>query len=138
MGFDQSSFMEPERSRMSSKTPNIIHINQIFRHIWAQILSNNDIVYYCYFLLDFLLNFSLLLMVYYSSICVNTGLSHNFWVIILVILMYTYFYILISVHVFDHHLTLRFHNPFGYSIGMRFSITIQVVDSRSRHSEGDY
>ncbi|XP_023749583.2 piezo-type mechanosensitive ion channel homolog [Lactuca sativa] len=96
-GFDRSGSVESERSRMSSESPSI-QIGQIFRHIWAQMRSNNDIVCYCCFLLVYLWNFSLLSMVYLAALflyalCVNTGPSYTFWV---VMLMYTEFYILIQ------------------------------------------
>ncbi|KAL4572075.1 hypothetical protein LXL04_018844 [Taraxacum kok-saghyz] len=97
MGFDRSGSVESERSRMSSESPSI-HIAQIFRHIWAQMRSNNDIVCYCCFLFVFLWNFSLLSLVYLAALflyalCVNTGPSYTFWVVMLI---YTEFYILIQ------------------------------------------
>ncbi|XP_076904496.1 piezo-type mechanosensitive ion channel homolog [Bidens hawaiensis] len=70
----------------------------IFQHIWNQMQSNNDVVCYCCFLLVFLWNFSLLSMVYLAALylyalCVNTGPSYIFWVLMLI---YTEFYILIQ------------------------------------------
>lgn len=95
MAFDRSGSVESDKSRSDSPS---IHIAQIFRHIWAQMRSNNDVVCYCCFLLVFLWNFSLLSMVYLAALflyalCVNTGPSYTFWVVMLI---YTEFYILIQ------------------------------------------
>ncbi|XP_047959723.1 piezo-type mechanosensitive ion channel homolog isoform X1 [Salvia hispanica] len=73
-------------------------IGRIIRHIWSQMRSNNDIVCYCCFILVFLWNFSLLSMVYLAALflyalCVNTGPSYIFWVIMLI---YTEIYILLQ------------------------------------------
>ncbi|XP_024966702.1 piezo-type mechanosensitive ion channel homolog isoform X2 [Cynara cardunculus var. scolymus] len=97
MAFNSSNSMHSDRSRTNSDSPSI-HIAQIFRHIWAQMRSNNDVVCYCCFLLVFLWNFSLLSMVYLAALflyalCVNTGPSYTFWVVMLI---YTEFYILIQ------------------------------------------
>lgn len=97
MAFNSSNSMHSDRSRTNSDSPSI-HIAQIFRHIWAQMRSNNDIVCYCCFLLVFLWNFSLLSMVYLGALflyalCVNTGPSYTFWVVMLI---YTELYILIQ------------------------------------------
>ncbi|PWA88896.1 hypothetical protein CTI12_AA084740 [Artemisia annua] len=93
MAFNRSISVESD----TSDSPRI-HIAQIFRHIWAQMRSNNDVVCYCCFLIVFLWNFSLLSMVYLAALflyalCVNTGPSYTFWVIMLI---YTEFYILIQ------------------------------------------
>ncbi|CAN1234108.1 Piezo-type mechanosensitive ion channel homolog, partial [Linum perenne] len=60
--------------------------------------SNNDIVCYCCFVIVFLWNFSLLSMGYLAALflyalCVNTGPSYIFWVIMLI---YTEVYILLE------------------------------------------
>ncbi|XP_042518584.1 piezo-type mechanosensitive ion channel homolog [Macadamia integrifolia] len=73
-------------------------IGRIFRYIWSQIRSNNDFVCYCCFFLGFLWNFSLLSMVYLAALflyalCVNTGPSYIFWIIMLI---YTEVYILLQ------------------------------------------
>ncbi|KAL3516156.1 hypothetical protein ACH5RR_023058 [Cinchona calisaya] len=66
-----------------------LQIGMIFRFMWAQMRANNDILCYCCFVLIFLCNFSLLSMVYLAALfiyalCVNTGPSHMFWVIMLI------------------------------------------------------
>ncbi|XP_057780295.1 piezo-type mechanosensitive ion channel homolog isoform X2 [Salvia miltiorrhiza] len=73
-------------------------IGRIIRHIWSQMRSNNDVVCYCCFILVFIWNFSLLSMVYLAALflyalCVNTGPSYIFWVIMLI---YTEIYILVQ------------------------------------------
>ncbi|MCL7046756.1 hypothetical protein MKW94_016922 [Papaver nudicaule] len=72
-------------------------IGRVFRYIWAQMRANNDFVCYCCFVIVFLWNFSLLSMVYLTALflyalCVNSGPSYIFWVIMLV---YTEVYILL-------------------------------------------
>ncbi|KAK9055797.1 hypothetical protein SSX86_026882 [Deinandra increscens subsp. villosa] len=91
--FSRSTSVESDKSDSPS-----IRIGQILRHVWAQMRSNNDIVCYCCFLLVFLWNFSLLSMVYLAALflyalCVNTGPSYTFWVVMLI---YTELYILIQ------------------------------------------
>ncbi|KAK9292746.1 hypothetical protein L1049_020726 [Liquidambar formosana] len=91
-----------------------LQIGMIFRYMWAQMRSNNDVVCYCCFVLIFLWNFSLLSMVYLVALflyalCVNTGPSYMFWVIMLiytevcVLLQYLYQIIIqhcgLSIHV---------------------------------------
>ncbi|KAK2976815.1 hypothetical protein RJ640_002214 [Escallonia rubra] len=66
-----------------------LQIGIILRYMWAQMRSNNDIVCYCCFVLIFLWNFSLLSMVYLAALflyalCVNTGPSYLFWVVMLI------------------------------------------------------
>uniref|UniRef100_A0A6N2M9G0 Uncharacterized protein n=1 Tax=Salix viminalis TaxID=40686 RepID=A0A6N2M9G0_SALVM len=92
--FDRSSSLQ---SDMSSDATSL-QIGRIFRHIWSQMQSNNDVVCYACFLLVFLWNFSLLSMVFLAALflyalCVNTGPSYIFWVIML---MYTEVYILVQ------------------------------------------
>ncbi|KAL5566153.1 hypothetical protein UlMin_029317 [Ulmus minor] len=64
-------------------------IGIIIRYMWAQMRSNNDVVCYCCFVLIFLWNFSLLSMVYLMALflyalCINTGPSYMFWIIMLI------------------------------------------------------
>ncbi|KAF8038804.1 hypothetical protein BT93_B1379 [Corymbia citriodora subsp. variegata] len=66
-----------------------LQLGVIIRYMWAQMRSNNDVVCYCCFVLMFLWNFSLLSMVYLAALflyalCVNTGPSYMFWVIMLI------------------------------------------------------
>lgn len=75
-----------------------LQIGRIFRFIWSQMRSNNDVVCYCCFILVFLWNFSLLSMVYLGALflyalCVNSGPTYLFWIIILI---YTEFNILVQ------------------------------------------
>lgn len=85
------------QSDMSSDAASL-QLGRIFRHIWSQMRSNNDVVCYCCFVLVFLWNFSLLSMVYLAALflyalCVNTGPSYMFWIIMLI---YTEVYILLQ------------------------------------------
>lgn len=66
-----------------------LQIGRIIRYVWAQMRSNNDVVCYCCFVIVFLWNFSLLSMVYLVALflyalCVNSGPSYLFWVIMLI------------------------------------------------------
>ncbi|XP_042475858.1 piezo-type mechanosensitive ion channel homolog isoform X1 [Macadamia integrifolia] len=75
-----------------------LQIGRIFRYIWSQIHSNNDLVCYCCFIVVFLWNFSFLSMVYLAALflyalCISTGPSYIFWVIMLI---YTEVYILLQ------------------------------------------
>lgn len=97
MPLGRSASVQSEKSRTVSDTVSL-QIGKIFRHIWSQMRSNNDIVCYCCFILVFLWNFSFLSMVYLAALflyalCVNTGPSYIFWV---VVLMYTELYILLQ------------------------------------------
>lgn len=94
LSLERSSSVQSDRSSDATS----LQIGRILRHIWSQMRSNNDVVCYCCFVLVFLWNFSLLSMVYLAALflyalCVNTGPSSGFWVIML---MYTEFYILIE------------------------------------------
>lgn len=94
MSFDRSSSLQ---SDMSSDATSL-QIGRIFRHIWSQMQSNNDVVCYACFILVFLWNFSLLSMVFLAALflyalCVNTGPSYIFWVIMLI---YTEVYIMVQ------------------------------------------
>uniref|UniRef100_A0A803MX47 Piezo non-specific cation channel R-Ras-binding domain-containing protein n=1 Tax=Chenopodium quinoa TaxID=63459 RepID=A0A803MX47_CHEQI len=93
----RTSSLQSDKSRTMSESVKL-KLLRIFRHIWSQMRSNNDIVCYCCFILVFLWNFSLLSMVYlaalfFYALCVNTGPSYTFWVVMLI---YTEFYILIE------------------------------------------
>ncbi|PIA39355.1 hypothetical protein AQUCO_02600068v1 [Aquilegia coerulea] len=66
-----------------------LQIGRIFRYIWTQMRSNNDVVCYTCFILVFLWNFSLLSMVYLGALflyalCVNPGPNYMFWIIMLI------------------------------------------------------
>ncbi|KAJ4954572.1 hypothetical protein NE237_011355 [Protea cynaroides] len=84
-----------EKSMSEAASP---QIGRIFRYIWSQIRSNNDLVCYCCFIVVFLWNFSLLSMVYIAALflyalCVSTGPNNIFWVIMLI---YTEVFILLQ------------------------------------------
>ncbi|GKC48793.1 piezo-type mechanosensitive ion channel, partial [Tanacetum coccineum] len=100
----------PNESHMASRRSSSLHSDKsrsgsdsascgiIFQHIWNQMQSNNDVVCYCCFLLVFLWNFSLLSMVYLAALflyalCVNTGPTYTFWVLMQI---YTELYILVQ------------------------------------------
>ena len=92
--FERSSSLQSDKS----SDPATMQLGRIFRHIWSQMRSNNDVVCYCCFILVFLWNFSLLSMVYLAALfvyalCVNTGPGYMFWVIMLI---YTELYILLQ------------------------------------------
>ncbi|KAE9589210.1 putative Piezo family protein [Lupinus albus] len=93
-------FMDRSSSVLSDKSSDAasLQLGRIFRYIWYQMRSNNDVVCYCFFVLVFLWNFSLLSMVYLGALflyalCVNTGPSYIFWIIMLI---YTEVYILLQ------------------------------------------
>lgn len=93
----RTSSLQSDKSRTMSESVRL-QLLRIFRHIWSQMRSNNDIVCYGCFILVFLWNFSLLSMVYLAALflyalCVNTGPSYTFWVVMLI---YTEFYILVE------------------------------------------
>ncbi|GAB4841187.1 hypothetical protein Ancab_021931 [Ancistrocladus abbreviatus] len=94
---DRVSSLQSDKSRATSESASL-QLGRIFRYIWSQMRSNNDVVCYCCFVLVFLWNFSLLSMVYLGALflyalCVNTGPNYTFWVIILI---YTEIYILLQ------------------------------------------
>ncbi|CAL5353858.1 unnamed protein product [Camellia sinensis] len=94
---DRSSSLQSDKSRTMSDASSL-QIGMIFRHIWSQMRSNNDVVCYCCFVFVFLWNFSLQSMVYLAALflyalCVNTGPSYIFWVTMLI---YTEVYILLQ------------------------------------------
>ncbi|KAJ8748395.1 hypothetical protein K2173_003032 [Erythroxylum novogranatense] len=89
----RSSSLQSDTSDATS-----LQIGRIFRHIWSQMRSNNDVVCYCCFVLVFLWNFSLLSMAYLAALflyalCVNTGPNYIFWIVMLI---YTEVYILLQ------------------------------------------
>ncbi|XWS31628.1 hypothetical protein CRYUN_Cryun23aG0092700 [Craigia yunnanensis] len=91
---NRSSSLQSDKSSDATT----LQLGRILRHIWSQIRSNNDVVCYCLFVLVFLWNFSLLSMVYLAALflyalCVNTGPTYIFWVIMLI---YTEAYILLQ------------------------------------------
>ena len=93
-------YVEHSSSLQSDQSSDVasLQLGRIFRHIWSQMQSNNDVVCYCCFVLVFLWNFSLLSMVYlaalfFYALCVNTSPSYIFWVIMLI---YTEVYILLQ------------------------------------------
>lgn len=93
---DRTSSILSDRSRTSDTAG--MQIGRIFHHIWSQMRSNNDFVCYFCFVLVYLWNFSLISMVYLIALflyalCVNTGPTYIFWVIMLV---YTEVYILLQ------------------------------------------
>ncbi|XP_017979538.1 PREDICTED: piezo-type mechanosensitive ion channel homolog [Theobroma cacao] len=94
MCLNRSSSLQSDKSSDATS----LQLGRIFCHIWSQMRSNNDVVCYCFFVLVFLWNFSLLSMVYLAALflyalCVNTGPTYIFWVIMLI---YTEVYILLE------------------------------------------
>ncbi|KAG9157001.1 hypothetical protein Leryth_009041 [Lithospermum erythrorhizon] len=93
---DRSSSLRSDKNKHTDAAS--LQIGRILQHIWYQMRSNNDFVCYCCFVMVFLWNFSLLSMIYLATLflyalCVNTGPSYNFWVVMLI---YTEFYILVQ------------------------------------------
>ncbi|XP_073315003.1 piezo-type mechanosensitive ion channel homolog isoform X1 [Primulina huaijiensis] len=93
---NRTASSQSDRSRTSD--PASLQIGRIVHHIWSRMRSNNDIVCYCCFVLVFLWNFSLLSVVYLVALflyalCVNTGPSYIFWIVMLI---YTEIYILVQ------------------------------------------
>ncbi|XP_027936634.1 piezo-type mechanosensitive ion channel homolog isoform X1 [Vigna unguiculata] len=91
---DRSSSMQSDKSSEAAS----LQLGRIFRFMWNQMRSNNDVVCYCSFVLVFLWNFSLLSMVYIGALflyalCVHTGPSYIFWIVVLI---YTELYILLQ------------------------------------------
>lgn len=125
---DHSSSLQSNKSRTISAT------RRIFSHIWAEMRSNNDFVCYCCFVLIFLWNFSLLSMVYLTALflyalCVNTGPSYIFWVIMLI---YTEIYILLQYlyQVIIQHCGLGIQSSLLHELGFpKHRITSSFVSS---------
>lgn len=102
-GQNHAGYMNVDyRSSVDSDTGTVptasLQIGKICRFIWAQIRANNDVVCYCCFVLVFLWNFGILSMLYLAALflyalCVNSGPSYFFWLIVLV---YTEVYILLQ------------------------------------------
>ncbi|MBA0554686.1 hypothetical protein Golob_013779, partial [Gossypium lobatum] len=91
---NRSSSLQSDKSSDATS----LQLGRIFRHIWSQMWSNIDVVCYCLFVLVFLWNFSLLSMVYLAALflyalCVNTGPTYIFWVVMLI---YTEVYMLLQ------------------------------------------
>ncbi|WOL18856.1 piezo-type mechanosensitive ion channel [Canna indica] len=81
--------MSSVHSGIGTATPASLQIGRIFHFIWSQMRSNNDVVCYCCFVLVFLWNFSLLSMFYLAALflyalCVNSGPTFMFWLIMLI------------------------------------------------------
>ncbi|KAH9786048.1 Piezo-type mechanosensitive ion channel-like [Citrus sinensis] len=94
VSLDRSYSLQSDKSSDATS----LQIGRIFRYIWSQMRSNNDVVCYCCFVLVFIWNFSLLSMVYLAALflyalCVHTGPSSIFWIIMLI---YTEMYILVQ------------------------------------------
>ncbi|KAL2323587.1 hypothetical protein Fmac_027966 [Flemingia macrophylla] len=103
INMDRSSSVQSDSSSDAAS----LQLGRIFRYIWYQMRSNNDVVCYCCFVLVFLWNFSLLSMVYLGALflyalCVNTGPNYIFWIIILiyteVCILFQYLYQIIIQH----------------------------------------
>ncbi|GLT95006.1 hypothetical protein SLE2022_127130 [Rubroshorea leprosula] len=103
---DRTSAMLSGSERTESDVA-FLQIGIIFRYMWAQMRSNNDVVCYCCFVLIFLWNFGLLSMVYPATLflyalCVNTGPGNLFWVIMLIYteacILFQYVYQIIIQH----------------------------------------
>ncbi|XP_010914337.1 piezo-type mechanosensitive ion channel homolog isoform X1 [Elaeis guineensis] len=101
--------------------PASLQIGRIFRFIWSQMRSNNDVVCYCCFVLVFLWNFSLLSMFYLAALflyalCVNSGPSYLFW---LIMLIYTEINILLQYlyQIIIQHCGLSIHIPLLQRLG---------------------
>ncbi|MBA0646707.1 hypothetical protein Goklo_014652 [Gossypium klotzschianum] len=91
---NRSSSLQSDKSSDATS----LQLGRIFRHIWSQMWSNIDVVCYCLFVLVFLWNFSLLSMVYLAALflyalCVNTGPTYIFWIVMLI---YTEVYMLLQ------------------------------------------
>ncbi|KAL6951893.1 hypothetical protein U1Q18_047974 [Sarracenia purpurea var. burkii] len=117
---DRSSSLQSDKSRTMSNAASL-QIGRIFHHIWFQMRSNNDVVCYCCFVLVFLWNFSLLSMGYLAALflyalCVNTGPSYIFWVIMLI---YTEVYILLQYlyQIIIQHCGLEIQSSLLYELG---------------------
>ncbi|XP_047333858.1 piezo-type mechanosensitive ion channel homolog [Impatiens glandulifera] len=118
--FDHSSSLISDKTRSISEATSL-QLGKILRYIWSQMRSNNDILCYCCFLVVFLWNFSLLSMIYVAALflyalCVNTGPSYLFWVIMLI---YTEAYILLQYlyQIIIHHCGVGFQSYFLYELG---------------------
>ena len=115
--FERSTSLQSDRSSDGAS----FQIGRILRHIWSRMQSNNDIVCYCCFIIAFLWNFSLLSMVYLAALflyalCVHTGPTHIFWVLML---MYTEIYILLQYlyQIIIQHCGLSIDAPLLHELG---------------------
>ncbi|KAL8153056.1 hypothetical protein V2J09_010816 [Rumex salicifolius] len=114
----ERSSLQSDRSKVDSAT---LQLGRICHHMWSQMRSNNDIVCYCCFVIVFLWNFSLLSMVYLGvlflyALCVNTGPSYTFWIVILI---YTEIYILLQYlyQIVIQHCGISILSPFLHELG---------------------
>ncbi|KAK6940875.1 Piezo non-specific cation channel, R-Ras-binding domain, partial [Dillenia turbinata] len=119
--FDRVSSVQSDKNKTTSDSVTL-QIGRIICHFWSKMRSNNDIVCYCCFVLVFLWNFSLLSMVYLAALflyalCVNTGPSYIFWVIVLI---YTEVYILLQYlyQIVIQHCGLSFHSDLLDELGL--------------------
>ncbi|XP_022758147.1 piezo-type mechanosensitive ion channel homolog isoform X11 [Durio zibethinus] len=117
MCFNRSSSLQSDKSSDATS----LQLGRILCHIWSQMQSNNDVVCYCLFFLVFLWNFSLLSMVYLAALflyalCVNTGPTYIFWIIMLI---YTEVYILLQYlyQIVIQHCGLTINSDLLYEIG---------------------
>ncbi|XP_073283729.1 piezo-type mechanosensitive ion channel homolog isoform X2 [Primulina huaijiensis] len=116
---NRTASLQSDRSRTSDSAS--LQIGRIVHHIWSRMRSNNDIVCYCCFVLVFLWNFSLLSAVYLSALflyalCVNTGPSYIFWIVILI---YTEIYILVQYiyQIMIQHCSFSIHSDLLPKLG---------------------
>ncbi|XP_058084087.1 piezo-type mechanosensitive ion channel homolog isoform X2 [Magnolia sinica] len=118
--FDQMSSMHSFNEKNAAEAASL-QLGRIFRYMWAQMRANNDVVCYCCFIFVFLWNFSLLSMVYLAALflyalCVNSGPSFMFW---LIMLIYTEVNILLQYlyQIIIHHCGLNFHSKLFIKLG---------------------
>ncbi|PKA54924.1 hypothetical protein AXF42_Ash000760 [Apostasia shenzhenica] len=122
------------RSSYDTTPPASLQIRRILRFIWSQMRTNNDVVCYCCFVLVFLWNFSLLSMVYLAALylyalCVNSGPSYIFWVVMLI---YTEINILLQYlyQIIIQHCSLNIHFEILQKLGFpEHKITASFVIS---------
>ncbi|XP_050223428.1 piezo-type mechanosensitive ion channel homolog isoform X2 [Mercurialis annua] len=98
-----------------------LQLGMILRYMWFQMRSNNDVVCYCFFVLIFLWNFSLLSMVYPAvlflyALCASSGPNNVFWVVMLI---YTEMAILVQYvyQIIIQHCGLQFNLSFLQELG---------------------
>ncbi|XP_074268978.1 piezo-type mechanosensitive ion channel homolog isoform X2 [Silene latifolia] len=120
----RTSSLQSDKGRTMTESLRL-QLGRILQHIWSQMRSNNDIVCYCCFIMVFLWNFSLLSMVYLAALflyalCVNTGPSYTFWVVMLI---YTEFFILLEYlyQIIIQHCGLTIRLPFLQELGFPYN-----------------
>ncbi|CAI9102322.1 OLC1v1000569C1 [Oldenlandia corymbosa var. corymbosa] len=120
---EQAHSFHSESEQTESDATTYLQIGLIFRYIWAQMRSNNEILCYFCFILIFLWNFSLLSMVYLAALflyalCVNTGPSYMFWTIVLiyseVCVLLQYLYQIIIQHCGSSLISASFLQELGF------------------------